>query len=111
MARGAEPDECLNSWRMDFTGLGYMLTLLTAEKEPAFVTKFIDRRFECTGRPNHKSMKQLAAQRNVVIYKLANPTMKTYFDIIGKIDWDNQPLYAVYYELEALFTCGECDAV
>ena len=103
MARGAEPDQWLRSWRHDFVSLGYMLVMLTAEEEPSFVADFMQRRFGV--RSSHRSTKQLLAARDRTMRSLMNPTLQSYFNKIAEVNWDKwvSPPRAFYEELEALF--------
>jgi hypothetical protein len=104
MARGAEPDQWLYSWRYDFVSLGYMLVILTADVDPPFVADFMRRRFGL--RSNHLSIKKLLASRNRTIRSLSNPILQSYFDKIAEVEWKAwfSPPKNFYKELEALFT-------
>ena len=105
LARGAEMNEWLCSWRHDFVSLGYLLVTLTAGRLP-FVQDFMDRREGF--RPNHKSVKDLLKSRNAAIRGAANPTLRSYFDKIEEVKWDSQepPAPSFYKDLEGLFTTG-----
>ena len=103
MARGAEPDQWVCSWKHDFVSLGYMLVMLTADKEIQIIDDFLCRR---SNEPkNHKSMRQLAKERNKVIYEAANDTLKAYFDKVRMIKYNmfNPPPYTLYNDLIELF--------
>jgi hypothetical protein len=103
MARGAEPDEWVCSWKNDFMSLGYMLVMLTTDKEFDIIDEFLSRRNEEP--TNHKSMRQLAKERNKVIYEAANDTLKAYFDKVRTIKHNlyMPPYYSFYDELIELF--------
>lgn len=103
MARGAEPDQWLHSWKMDFVSLATMLITLTCEKVPAIFDELMKRR---TGsRQTHESMRSLAKRRNAAMYEVANPVMKKYLDILRQVKWNTwePPPYTIYNRLEELF--------
>jgi aminoglycoside phosphotransferase (APT) family kinase protein len=103
MARGAEPDQWLYSWKMDFVSLAYMLITLTCEKPPAICHELMERRKG--SRQTHESMRSLAKRRNVAMYEVANPVMKKYLDILREVKWNTwePPPYMIYSRLEELF--------
>ena len=103
IARGAEPDEWLCSWKNDFVSLGYLLVMLTTGKNFELIDDFLRRRSEEPN--NHKSMRDLAKERNSIIYAAANDQLKVYFDKVRTIKHNtfNPPLYSVYDDLIELF--------
>jgi hypothetical protein len=103
MARGAEPDQWLYSWKMDFVSLAYMLITLTCEKVPTICHELMERRKG--SRQTHESMRSLAKRRNVAMYEVANPVMKKYLDILREVKWNiwEPPPYTIYSRLEELF--------
>ena len=103
MARGAEPDEWICSWKNDFVSLGYLLVMLTTGKEFDIIDEFLSRRFDEP--KSHKSMRQLAKERNAIIYEAANDTLKAYFDKVRTIKHNlyMPPNYSFYSELIELF--------
>lgn len=103
MARGAEPNERLYSWRQDLEGLGYMLVALTAGEQPYYMD-FMNRRRG--NRSTHESTASLVKARNLAVRAAANPTLQAYFDKIAEVKWDQwvSPSVSFYEEVEALFT-------
>jgi hypothetical protein len=77
--------------------------MLTTGKEFEIIDDFLSRRSEEP--KNHKSMKQLAKERNAIIYAAANDQLKAYFDKVRTIKHNmfNPPLYSVYDDLIELF--------
>jgi len=103
MARGAEPDEWLYSWRQDLEGLGYMLVALTAGEQPYYMD-FLNRRHGF--RSTHESTASLVRARNATVRAAANPTLQAYFNKIAEVKWDLwvSPPVRFYEEIEALLT-------
>jgi len=103
MGRGGEPNEWVYSWKMDFVSLGYMLIRLTSKKDTSICDELMERRAGL--RKNHLSMKQLAKQRNAIMYDAANPTLKAYLDTLKDIMWNEwePPMYSFYKKLIHLF--------
>ena len=103
MYRGAEPDQWLYSWKMDLTGIAYMLIRLTTDGGSDICREFL----ECRAREKktHSSMRYLAKKRNEIMYGFANPALKRFLDIIKPLKWNSQspPLYSIYDSLKALF--------
>jgi len=104
MARGAEPNKRLYSWRQDLVSLGYILLLLTTKPEDTpFYMDFLMRRLGV--RKNHHSTRSLVRKRNRCVAALANPILTAYFEKIKEVSWNDwlSPYSSFYKELSALF--------
>jgi hypothetical protein len=111
MARGAEPDEQLYSWKQDLVGLGYLLVQLTTTGKLTFYQECLDRRVG--QRSKHTSIKNLMELRNVEIMTAANPVLKAYLAKVGALSWSSPdpPPRTFYEDLEALFNIAQREEV
>jgi len=103
MARGAEIDEPMYSWRQDLVGLGYLLVQLTSDAERPFIAECFNRRDG--GRRKHMTIKELLASRDAEVYRAANPILQSYLNKIAEVSWKavEPPSVEFYESLEALF--------
>jgi hypothetical protein len=100
-AKGAEQKKPLYSWRQDLISLGYLLVHLT-EGLP-FQKEYMGRRLG--QRVNHKSTKEILAQRDTVMASITNPVLARYFECVRTLDWYSiePPPLCFYTTLEDIF--------
>lgn len=103
MARGAELDEPMYSWRQDLVALGYLLVNLTKDADTPFIDECFNRRDG--GRRKHMSIKELLSSRDAEVYRAANPVLQSYLNKIAEVSWKavEPPSVEFYESLEALF--------
>lgn len=109
MARGAEPGQALYSWRMDLTGLAYMLAEILWPIDCSCATfphvcnrVLVEKNVEI-------SMESFLSLRATEMERGAHPVVRRLLEQIAEIPWDAPvpPLRSFYAQLRALVQGGD----
>lgn len=109
LARGAEPGKALYSWRMDLTGLAYLMAEVlwpTDYLKPTFTNvcnrALLEKKVDMT-------VEELVALRVAEMERCAHPVVRRLLERIAEIPWDSltPPSRAFYAQLRALVQGGD----